>query len=88
MLVTAAIRAGFRLKWHRHLINACADALEHIGQHRIVFKLQIIRADLDRRVTIAEMISGARQRQRISSADNQHGFRRGDHAHQTTIISD
>jgi hypothetical protein len=88
MLVTTAVRARFRLERHRHLIHACADALQHIGQHRIIFKLQIIRTDFDRCMTIAEVISGARQSQRIFRADNQHGFGSSDYAHQTTIISD
>ena len=88
MLVTTTIRARFRLERHRHLIHARADTLQHIGQHRIVFKLQIIRTDFNGRMTIAEVISGTRQRQRIPGARNQHGFRSGDYAYQTAIISD
>ena len=39
VLVAAAIRARFGLKRHGNLIDRRADALEHIGQHRIVFEL-------------------------------------------------
>src|SRR4051812_46342166 len=35
MLVTAAIRARLGLKRHRHLIDGCSDALQHIGENRI-----------------------------------------------------
>jgi hypothetical protein len=88
MLVTAAIRAGFRLERHRHLIHACANALQHIGEHRIVFELQIIRADFNGRMTIAEVIRGKRQRQHIFRADDQHRFGRGDDAHQSAVVGD
>jgi len=88
MLVTAAIRARLGLKRHRHLIDGCSDALQHIGENRIEFELQIIRADFNRRMTIAEVIRGARERQRIFRADHEHGFRCGDHAHEAAVVGD
>lgn len=88
MLMAAAIRAGFRLERHRNLIDGRADALEHIGKHRIVFELQIIGADFHWRVAIAEVISGASQSQRIFRTHVEHRFRRGDDAHEATVVGD
>ena len=88
VLVPAAIRAGFRLKRHGRLSDRCADALQHVGEHRIVFELQIIRADFHRRMAIAEVIRRARQRQRIFRAHHEHRFGRRDHAHEAAVVGD
>lgn len=88
MLVSAAIRARFGLERQRYLLDRRADAHEHIGKHRIVFELQIIGADFHRRMTIAEVIRGARERQRIRSAYVKHGFMRGNDTHETAIVGD
>ncbi len=85
MPVTAAIRARFRLERHVDMIDASAEALEHIGEHRIVFELQIICADFDGRVPVAEVIRGPCQRERIGRTHIQHRFRRRDHADQRAI---
>ena len=86
VLMAAAVRAGLRLERHRNLIDRRADTLQHIGQHRIVFELQIIRADFHRRMTIAQVIRRARERQRVFRTDHQHGFRCGDYSHETAIV--
>lgn len=88
MLVSAAIRTRFGLERQRYLLDRRADAHEHIGEHRIVFELQIIGADFHRRMTIAEVIRGARERQRIRSAYVKHGFMRGNDTHETAIVGD
>lgn len=88
MLVSAAIRARFGLERQRYLLDRRADAHEHIGKHRIVFELQIIGADFHRRMTIAEVIRGARERQRIRSAYVKHSFMRGNDTHETAIVGD
>src|SRR6266702_6064436 len=59
MPMPAAIRTRLRLERHLDLIDRCAQALEHIGEHRVVFELQIIRADFDGRMPVAEVIRGA-----------------------------
>ena len=62
MLVAAAIRAGLGLERLRLALDVHAEALEHVFEHRIGFELQIVRADFDRRMPVAEMIGRARER--------------------------
>lgn len=88
MLMPTAISPGLRLKRQRHLLDHRADPLEHIREHRIIFELQIIRPNLNRRMPVAKVISRARKRQRIPRGDHQNGLRRRDYPHQRTILRD
>ena len=88
MLMSTAISAGLRLKRQRHLLDHRADPLEHIREHRIVFELQIIGPNFNRRMPVAKVISRPRKRQRIPRGDHQYSLRRRDHPHQRTILRD
>ena len=69
MPMTAAIRARFRLERHLDLIDRSAQTFEHIREYRVVFELQVIRADFDGRVPVAQVIRGACERQHIGRAN-------------------
>ncbi len=88
VLVTAAIRARLRLERRRRVIHVCAQALEHVFEHGISFQFQLSRGHFNRRVAIAQVIGGTRQRNGIVSVYNQHILRRGNHAHQAAVVGD
>lgn len=88
VLVAAAIRARFRRKRLRFARDRRADTPEHVFQHGVGFELQMIRVNFDRRVPVAEMVSGAHQRERIHRAHDEHVLRRRDHAHEAAVIGD
>lgn len=88
MLMTAAIRARLRLKRRRRVIHMCAQTLQHVFQHRIGFQFQLSRRHFHRRVAIAQVVRGARQRNGIVGVYNQHVLRSSNHAHQATIVGD
>jgi hypothetical protein len=88
MLVTAAIRARLRLERRRRVIHMRAQTLQHVFQHRIGFQFQLSRSHFHRRVTIAQVVRGARQRNRIVSVYNQHILRRCKHAHEAAVVGD
>jgi len=88
MLVTAAIRARLRLERRRRVIHMRAQTLQHVFQHRIGFQFQLPRSHFHRRVTIAQVVRGARQRNRIVSVYNQHILRRCNHAHEAAVVGD
>jgi len=88
MLVTAAIRARFRLKRRRRVIHMRAQTLQHVFQHRISFQFQLTRSHFHRRVTITQVVCGARQGNRIVGVYNQHILRRCDHADEAAVVCD
>jgi hypothetical protein len=76
MLVTTAIRARLRLERRRRVIHMRAQTLQHVFQHRIGFQFQLSGGHFHRRVAIAQVVCGARQRNGIVGVYNQHILRR------------
>src|SRR5471032_2015905 len=75
VLVTAAIRARLRLERSARVIHVRAQTLEHVFQHRIGFQFQLSRGHFHRRVPVAQVVRGARERNRIVGVYNQHILR-------------
>jgi hypothetical protein len=86
VFVTAAIRTRFRLERRRRVIHMRAQTLQHVFEHGISFQFQLPRGHFHRRVAIAQVVCGARQRNGIVGVYNQHILRRSDHAHQATVV--
>jgi hypothetical protein len=86
MLVTTAICASLGRKRPVRLLDRHAKPPQHIRKHRIIFKLQIPVADLDRRVPVAEVIGRTRECERRSPRDPQHRLRGRDNAHESTVF--
>ncbi len=84
--MTAAVGAGFGLKRLRRSFDPRAEPCQHRLEHGIGFQLQIIGTDFDGRMAIAEMIGGARQRQRIARSHDEHGFIRRDDSHKAAVV--
>ena len=88
MLVPAAIRARLGLKRSARVIHMRAQTLEHVFQHRIGFEFQLPRGDFHRRVPVAQVVRGARQRNGIVGMHDQHILFRCNHAHQAAVVGD
>jgi hypothetical protein len=86
--VPAAVGARFRLERQRCRFHMRSKALEHSFEHWVSFELQVLGAHLDGRMTIAEVISGAREGQCVRCAHDKHGFICGDDAHESAVIGD
>ena len=86
VFVTAAIRTRFRLERRRRVIHMRAQTLQHVFEHGISFQFQLPRGHFHRRVAIAQVVCGARQRNGIVGVYNQHILRRSDHAHQAAVV--
>jgi hypothetical protein len=84
--MTAAVSTSFGLKRQRRGFDPRAEPCQHRFEHGIGFQLQIIGTDLDGRMAIAEMISSTRERQRVARSHNEHGFIRGDDAHEAAVL--
>ena len=69
MPMTTAIGAGFRLERQRRMLDVCTEPLQHVFEYRVRFERQRIDADFDRCMTIAEVISGACEREAIWRGD-------------------
>lgn len=63
--MSAAVRAGFGLERRARALDRRAEPREHVGEHGIVFELQAAGADFNRRMAVAEVIRGARERERV-----------------------
>ena len=88
MLVTAAVRTRLRHEARVDLFYAHTEPAQHIGKHRIVLDLEIAFADLDGRVSVTQMVGGARDRKRGGARHTQHRFGRGDHADHGAVVGD
>lgn len=72
MLVAAAIRPSLGLERQLRARDGHAQTHEHVREHRVVFKPQIVAPYFHRRVAIAEVVSRAHQAQRVGSSHLQH----------------
>ncbi|ALS59954.1 hypothetical protein AT302_09465 [Pandoraea norimbergensis] len=88
VFVAAAVGTGFRLEGHQRFGHVDIQSQQHIAQHRIGFELEIPVANFDRRMTIAEVIRCPGERERRRCRHQQHRFRRGLYANQSTIVRD
>lgn len=88
MTMPSAVGARFGMKRQRFARDARTQARQHRLEHGVCLELQIVDADLHRRVPIAEMVGRTRERQRVGGAHHEHGFGRGDHAHERTVVGD
>jgi len=88
MAMAAAVGAGFRVKRRGAYFDRSADAFQHGAQHRIGFQLQIIGADFDRGMPIAEVVGGAHQVERGGGANAQDRFTGRDYAYQCAVVGD
>lgn len=86
MPMAAAIGARLGLERQRGALHGSAQAPQHVFEHRVRFELQIIRAHFYGRMPVAEVIRGARERQRVRGAHEQHGFRGGHDAHEPAVV--
>ena len=85
MSMAAAIGAGFRFERTLDGVDLTAQALQQIGQYRIGFQPQPVDIDLQRNVSIAQVIGSTQQGQGIGGARFQHWLRGGDNAEAQTI---
>lgn len=83
--MAAAIGAGFRFERTLDGIDLTAQALQQIGQYRIGLQPQPLDIDLQRNVSIAQVIGSTQQGQGIGCAHFQHRLRGGDNAEAQTI---
>lgn len=77
----AGVSAGFRLERQLAKGHRQAELAQHIVQHVIVMVAQLARHDLQRHVTVAEVVAGLRQHKRIVAAHYRHPFISGNHLH-------
>ena len=63
---------------------------QHVGQHMVGLQLQVIGAQFQRDMALAQVVGGAQQVERCAvfgaGAHHQHRLRRGQHAHQRAIV--
>lgn len=85
MPMAAAVGAGFRFERALDGVDLTSQALQQIGQYRIGFQPQPVDIDLQRDVSIAQVIGGTQQGQGIGCADFQHRLRGGDNTETQTI---
>ncbi len=86
VFVSATVGTRFRLEGHQRFGHVDIQSQQHVAQYRIGFELEIPVANFDRRVTIAEVIRRPSERERRRRRHQQHRFRRGFHANQSTVI--
>ena len=77
----AGVSAGFRLERQLAKGHRQAELAQHIVQHVIVMVAQLARHNLQRYVTVAEVIAGLRQHKRVVAAHHRHPFISGNHLH-------
>lgn len=84
--VTASVGTRFRLKRFVAFLNARSQPGQHLPQHRIRFEPEEVRADLDRRVPVSQVVGGPGQGRVIRGGYHQNGLGRGFHADQAAIV--
>jgi hypothetical protein len=82
----AGVSAGFRLERQLAKGHRQAELAQHIVQHVIVMVAQLARHNLQRYVTVAEVIAGLRQHKRIVAAHHRHPFISGNHLHKLGAV--
>ena len=81
-----SVRAAFRLEGFFSLTHDQVHRAQHGGQHMVGFDLEMVGLQLDRHMTVAQVVGRTRQieRRAVRGAmrDDQHRLRRCDHADQ------
>ena len=86
MLVSAAIGARFRLERGLFGLDRQAQATQHVVQHMVVLKAQQAGFDLQRHMTVTQVVGGAGQQVRVGAAHRGHCLGRRQHADQVGAI--
>lgn len=87
MAVAAAVgpHVGFEGRLPLFCANT-AQAVQHVGQDRVVFQLQIPFADFKQHVAVAQVIRGSGQLPRRGRKDMQHVFLSGFYRDETAVL--
>jgi len=85
------VSAVFRLKAFVHRVHDQVHSAQHVGQHVVGLDLQVVGLEFDGHMPIAQVVGGANQvirRAVLGAVGNlEHRLRRGDGAHQRTVLS-
>ena len=84
------VSASLRLERRLSFMHDQVHGPEHRGQHMVGFDLQTVGSQLDRHMTVAQVVGGARQVEGravlCAVGDDQHRLRCGDHPHQGAVL--
>lgn len=86
MFMASAVGTRFGGKRRFDLLDVHAESAQHVGQHGIALDLQKSVADLDRRMTVAKVVSRARQRERRATRNTKHGLGGRHHADHRAVL--
>ena len=85
------VSAVLRLKAFVHRVDDQMHGAQHVGQHVVGLDLQVVGLEFDGHMPIAQVVGGANQvirRAVLRAVRNlEHRLRRGDGAHQRTVLS-
>ena len=85
-VTTLAVRARLGLEGRCLATNREAELPEHVLEHRIGLEAHTVRADLERNVTVAQVVTGPRQLVGIEAARHGNVLGGGHDAHTAAIL--
>jgi hypothetical protein len=86
MIVAAAICTRFGLERRFDIDHRQAQAQQQVPQHGIMVQLQVVLADFDRYMAVAQVIGGAQQNLRIHARRTPHRLRGSGDAHEISVL--
>ena len=85
-----AIGAALRLKCFHRLADDQVLLAQHVGQHMVGLKLEVVGLELQRHMPVAQVVGSAQQVKRRAvlgaGAHHQHRLRRGQHPDQRAVL--
>ena len=85
-MAALAVGAGLRLECRRLTTNREAEVPEHVLEHVIGLEAQTVVRDLERDVTVAQVVTGPRQLTGVEAARHRNLLAGSDYAHTTPIL--
>jgi hypothetical protein len=86
MPVSVGVGIGLRVEGRLQCHDVQAQIQQLFTLARGIFQQQVVGADFDRRVVVAEVIGGTQQHRGICTGRPQYFLRRGDHADQSPVV--
>jgi hypothetical protein len=83
--MTTAIRTGLGLKWGLLMADLYAQPRQHMLQHMVLFQQDPADADLQRDMSVAQVIGGAHQVTLVGCRHQCHWFLRRNHQHDPAV---
>jgi hypothetical protein len=87
MTMGGMVGAGLRVEGRQFIAYLHAQVAQHVVQHMVMAVAHPARADLQRHVTIAQVITGACQQGGIVARRGGNRFRGGAHLHHQSIVT-